>query len=88
MTVTDNVLSALESTLLKTPANYPYQEELTKTFLATAGQRSWQQGDIFAREPVRKIIIAMSTNKCISRNKPNESFSLSKSWIGTSMIQF
>ena len=40
MTVTDHVLSAIESTLLKTPANYPYQEEITKTFLATAGQRS------------------------------------------------
>ena len=26
MTVTDHVLSAIESTLLKTPANYPYQE--------------------------------------------------------------
>ena len=35
MTVTDHVLSAIESTLLKTPANYPYQEEITKTFIAT-----------------------------------------------------
>ena len=55
MTVTDHVLSAIESTLLKTPANYPYQEEITKTFLATAGQRSWQKEDIFAREPVRQL---------------------------------
>ena len=62
MTVTDHMLSAIESTLLKTPANYPYQEEITKTFLATAGQRSWQQEDIFAREPVRQIIIAFNTN--------------------------
>ena len=30
MTVTDHVLSVTESTLLKTPANYPYQEEITK----------------------------------------------------------
>ena len=37
MTVTDQVLSAIESTLLKTPANYPHQEEITKTFLPTAG---------------------------------------------------
>ena len=57
LTVTDHVLSAIESTLLKTPANYPYQEEITKTILATAGQRSWQQEDIFAREPMRQIII-------------------------------
>ena len=47
MTVTGHVLSAIESTLLKIPANYPYQKEITKTFLATAGQRSWQQEDIF-----------------------------------------
>ena len=46
-TVAGHVLSATESTLLKTPANYLYQEEITKTFLATAGQRSWQQEDIF-----------------------------------------
>ena len=57
LTVTDHLLSAIEPTLLKTPANYPYQEEITKTFLATAGQRSWQQEDIFAREPMRQIII-------------------------------
>ena len=43
MTVADHVLSAIESTLLKTPAIYPYQEVIFKTFLATAGQRSWQQ---------------------------------------------
>ena len=41
MVVTDHLLSAIESTLLKTSTNYPYQEEFTKTFLATAGQRSW-----------------------------------------------
>ena len=34
LTVTDHVFSAIESTLLKTPANYPYQEEITKTILA------------------------------------------------------
>ena len=72
MTVTDLVLSAIESTLLKTPANYPYQEEITNTFLATAGQRSWQQEDIFAREPVRQIIIALNTNNAfLGTNRPN-----------------
>ena len=72
MTVTDHVLSAIESTLLKTPANYPYQEEITKTFLATAGQRSWQQEDIFAREPVRQIIIALNTNNAfLGTNRTN-----------------
>ena len=72
MTVTDHVLSAIESTLLKTPANYPNQEEITKTFLATAGQRSWQQENIFAREPVRQIIIALNTNNAfLGTNRTN-----------------
>ena len=72
MTVTDLVLSAIESTLLKTTANYPYQEEITNTFLATAGQRSWQQEDIFAREPVRQIIIALNTNNAfLGTNRRN-----------------
>ena len=72
MTVTDHVLSAIESTLLKTPADYPYQEEITKTFLATADQRSWQQEDIFAREPVRQIIIALNTNNAfLGTNRTN-----------------
>ena len=62
MRVTDQVLSAIESTLLKIPANYLYQEEITNTFLATAGQRSWPNEDIFAREPERQVIFAMNTN--------------------------
>ena len=71
MTVNDHVLSAIESTLLKTPANYPFQEKNIKTFLATAGQRSWQQDDIFAPEPVRQIIKATNTNnEGTSRSNP------------------
>ena len=72
MTVTDHVLSAIESTLLKTPAIYRYQEDVTKTFPATAGQRSWQQEDIFARESVRQIIIALNTdNEFLGTNLTN-----------------
>ena len=72
MTVTDHVLSAIESTLLKTPANYPYQEEITKTFLATAGQRSWQHQDFVAPKPVRQFIIALNTNKAfLGTNRTN-----------------
>ena len=51
-----------ESFLLTTPANYPYREETTKLFLATAGQRSWQQDNFAAGEPVIQIIIATITN--------------------------
>ena len=43
MTVTDHVLSAIESTLFKTPAKYPYQKKTTKPFLqqlvSAAGNR-------------------------------------------------
>ena len=35
---------------------------LPRTFLATAGNRSWSQEDIFSKEPVRRLIIALSTN--------------------------
>ena len=39
LTVSDNVLGAIEKTLLKTPAIYRYNEVFSKDFLATAGQR-------------------------------------------------
>ena len=77
------VFSAIDSTLLKTPANHPYQEQIFKTFLATAGQLSWHQEDIFAREPVRQTIIAMNTNNAFfGTNRTNpfhyEKFELEK----------
>ena len=63
--MTDHVPSAIESILLKTPANYPYQ-------LATIDQRSWLQEDCFAREHVRRIIIAMnSPTACLASNGTN-----------------
>ena len=72
MTVTDHVLSAIEKTLLKTPAVYRYTEVLPRTFLATAGIRSWSQEDIFSKEPVRRMIIAMSTNQSyLGTNRTN-----------------
>ena len=63
MTVADHVLSAIEKILLKTTAVYRYKEVLPRTFLATTGIRSWGQEDIFSKEPVRRMIIAMSTNQ-------------------------
>ena len=41
------MLSAFESILLKTPANYQYQEEIAKTVFATAAERKCQQDHIF-----------------------------------------
>ena len=63
MTVADHVLTAIEKTLLKTPAVYRYTEVLPRTFLATTGIRSWSHEDIFSKEPVRRMIIAMATNQ-------------------------
>ena len=63
MTIADQVLTAIEKTLLKTPAVYRYTEVLTRTFLATTGIRSWSNTDIFSKEPVRRMRIAMATNQ-------------------------
>ena len=59
MTVSDNVVGAIEKTLLKTPAIYRYNEVITKTFLATTGQQSWKHEDIFTKEPIRRVIVAL-----------------------------
>ena len=40
MTVSDNVVGAIEKTLLKTPAVNLYNKVISKTFLATTGQQS------------------------------------------------
>ena len=63
MTIADHVLSAIEKTLLKTPAVYRYNEVLPRTFLATRGVHSWRQEDVFSNEPVRRWTIAMSSNQ-------------------------
>ena len=59
MTVSDNVLGAIEKTLLKEPAMYGYNEVISKVILATAGQQSWRQEDIFTTEPTRRLKVAM-----------------------------
>ena len=72
MTVSDNVVGAIEKTLLKTPALYRCNEVLTKTFLATAGQRSWKHEDIFTKEPIRWLIVALCrSNAFIGTNNIN-----------------
>ena len=72
MTVTDFVLSSIEKTLLKTPAIYNYIEVLPRTFLATTGVQSWRQEDVFAKEPVRRMILVMSSNTAyLGTNRTN-----------------
>ena len=69
MTLNDEVVSAIEKTLLTSPAACPYFEILTKTFLlALTGLHSWKQEDIFAREPIRRFSICINTNKAFLGN--------------------
>ena len=65
MTVTDFVLSSIEKTVLKTPAIYNYNEVLSIPFSATTGVQSWRQEDVFAKEPVCRMILAMSSNTSV-----------------------
>ena len=63
MTVSENVYSAIESTLTKTPAIYRYTEIIPKTFLVSTVSKSWNHEDIFNREPIRRFALAMTRNK-------------------------
>ena len=78
MTVSDNVVGAIEKTLLKTPAMYRYNEVIPKAFLATAGQQSWKQEDIFTKEPIRRLIIAMSASAAFIGTNTENPFSYRK----------
>ena len=71
MTVSDNVVGAIEKTLLRTPAIYRYNEVITKTFLATTGQQSWTHEDIFTKEPIRLIIALCAGDAFIGTNTVN-----------------
>lgn len=59
MTVSENVVTAIEKTLLKTPAMYRYNEVVPKSFLMSAGVMSWKQEDIFTKEPIRRLLITI-----------------------------
>ena len=74
MALNDDVVSAIEKTLLTRPASYPYLEILTKTFLATTVLHSWKQEDIFARETIRSLAICLNTNEAFLRNNRQNPF--------------
>ena len=78
MTIADHVLTAIEKTLLMTPAVYRYTEVLPRTFLATTGKRSWSHEDIFLKEPVRRMIIVMATNQAYLRTNRTNPFHYQK----------
>ena len=78
MTLNDDVVSAIEKTLLKKSTSYPYPETLTKTFLASTGLHSWKQEDIFAGEPIRRLAICLNTNEAFIGNNRQNPFNFRK----------
>ena len=62
LALNDDVVSAMEKTLLSSPASYPYLETITKTLLASAGLQSWKREDVFGRELIRRLAICLKTN--------------------------
>ena len=78
MTLNDEVVSAIEKTLLSSPASYPYLETITKTFLASTGLESWKQEDVFSREPIRRLAICLNTNEAFLGSKQLNSFHFRK----------
>ena len=69
ITLNDDVMSAIEKTLICIPASYPDFETITETVLASAGLHRWKQEDIFSREPIRRRAISLNTNKAFLSNK-------------------
>ena len=78
MTLNDDVVSAIEKTLLTSPASYLYLETLTKLFLASTDLHSWKKEDIFAREPIRRLTICLNTNEAFLGNNRKNPISFRK----------
>lgn len=78
MTVSDQVFTAIEKTLTKTPALYHYTEVLPKTFLIPSGSRSWIKEDVFSKEPIRRFAVALCTNAAFLGSKTTNPFHYQK----------
>ena len=85
VTVSEEVLGANKKTLLKTPVNYRYNEVTSKVFLATAGQRSWKQEDIFPKDCSR-LIVAMCCSDAFIATKTLNQFSYRKFGLNETII--
>ena len=62
----DNVCSAIGTTLNKTPALYRYTEIIPKMFLISTVAQRCSHEDVFAKEPIRRFAMAMTTNEAFS----------------------
>ena len=59
MRVSDSVADAIKKTILKTPEIYLFNEVITQTIWATTGQQNWKHEDIFTKEPIRRVNVAL-----------------------------
>ena len=78
MTLNDDMVSAIEKTLLSSPASYPCLETITKTFLASTGLQSWKHEDVFRREPIRRLDKCPNTNEAFLGSKQLNPFNFRK----------
>ena len=66
-TVSDNIHSAFETIVTKTPTLYRY---IPKTLLVSTAVQSWSHADVFTREPIRRFAIVMVRNEAFLGAKP------------------
>ena len=78
MTVTDSVYTSIERALLKSPAIYEYTEVMPKTFVIPAQQNTWKHEDIFMKEPIRRLAIAMNTNTAFGASNMGNPYNYGK----------
>ena len=78
MTVSDQVFTAIEKTLTKTPALYRYTEVWTKICLIPQGSRSWSKDDVFSKEPIRRFALALISNQAFLGSKLTNPFHYQK----------
>lgn len=56
---TDSFLS-IERALTKKPARYPFTEVISKSFIIPQGSSQFRKDDVFTKEPVSRIVLAMN----------------------------
>ena len=78
LTFIDDVVSAIEKTLLSSPASYPHLETITKTFLASTGLQIWKQEDVSSTQPFQRLAICLNTKEKISGSKQLNRFHFPK----------
>jgi len=60
--LSDSVKMSIERALSKSPAVYPYIENLNKSFIIQAGQNCFVKENIFGTEPIRRLTMCMVRN--------------------------